>query len=187
MKNRDLQEGRYYSLYETGLGCGGVVASDEGLLEVFLPFAGSSREKMLAGIAERYPLALGESPLTKEAAARLTRYCAGENVVFTFPIDRTRFTPFQRSVYEAVTLIPYGAVKSYGEVAVEIGRPQGARGIGQAMARNPLPVVIPCHRVVGAAGAMTGYSAPGGVVSKKWLLRMEGVDLTSKEKGKRKA
>lgn len=116
--------------------------------------------------------------MSKEAAARLGRYFAGEPVTFDLPIDGSRFTSFQRSVYEAVARIPYGAVESYGEVAKKIGKPRAARGIGGAMARNPLPVVIPCHRVVGAAGSMTGYSGAGGVMSKEWLLRLEGVGLT---------
>ncbi|KAF0214837.1 MAG: methylated-DNA-protein-cysteine [Geobacteraceae bacterium] len=179
-KAREQGAGKYRSVFTTDLGCGGVVANTYGLVEVFLPFAGSTRKEVLARIGELYPLAMGETPLTKEAAARLARYFAGERVEFDFPIDRRRFTLFQCSVYDVVARIPYGAVKSYGEIAREVMRPQAARGIGRAMAGNPLPVIIPCHRVVGAAGTMTGYSGPGGVVSKQWLLRLEGIGLTER-------
>jgi methylated-DNA-[protein]-cysteine S-methyltransferase len=71
--------------------------------------------------------------------------------------------------------IPYGTTVSYAEVALACGSPKGARGVGSAMAANPLPILIPCHRVVGAGGLMTGFSAPGGVASKRELLILEGV------------
>lgn len=163
----------YRSLFATDLGVGGVVASDEGLVEVYLPFDGADREGMTARIAARYPVAAKESPLTRKAAGLLARYFDGESVTFDVPIDRQGFTPFQWAVYEAVRAIPAGEVRSYSQVAAEIGRPRAARGIGGAMARNPLPIIIPCHRVVGKTGGMTGYSAPGGIVSKQWLLAME--------------
>lgn len=165
--------GTYRSLFETGLGAGGVVAGDEGLLEVFLPFGGETREGVAARIEARYPAAAGESPVTREAADLLVRYFAGEPVSFELPVAGEGFTPFQWTVYEAVRAIPYGEVRNYSGIAAEIGRPRSARGIGRAMARNPLPIIIPCHRVVGKSGDMTGYSAPGGVVSKQWLLTME--------------
>lgn len=167
----------YRSLFETGLGVGGVVASDEGLVEVFPPFGGEEKGAMLAQIAARYPSASQESPLTRRAAALLARYFAGEPVAFDLPIDWRGFTPFRRAVYQAVRAIPSGEVRSYSEVAAEVGQPRGARGIGGAMARNPLPIIIPCHRVVGKSGGLTGYSAPGGIGSKLWLLKMENCSL----------
>lgn len=176
-RNNHLEGDGYRSVFAAAIGWGGVVASGTGLLEVLLPFGGEGREEMLAHLAGLYPQATEESPLTREAAARLARYFAGEAAAFDFPIDRSGFTPFQQTVYAAVAGIPYGTLKSYAEVAREIGRPRAARGVGAAMARNPLPIIIPCHRVVGAAGTMTGYSAPGGIVSKQWLLRLEGIGL----------
>ena len=172
-RKNNMTRGLYSSLFETDLGFGGVVAGDEGLLEVFLPFDGEDREELAAQIWGRHPAAREESPLTRQAADLLARYFAGEAVAFALPVDRHGFTPFQWEVYRTVMTIPYGEVKSYSRVAGEIGRPRAARGIGGAMARNPLPVIIPCHRVVGKSGEMTGYSAPGGVVSKLWLLEME--------------
>jgi methylated-DNA-[protein]-cysteine S-methyltransferase len=175
MEKRNAAAGKYRSLFITSMGCGGVVASVEGLVEIFLPFAGESENDMGKRIARLYPLAIEENLVTREAARLLEKYFAGEKIRFGFPIDRRGFTPFQSAVYEVVTKISRGTVLTYAEVAALIGRPRAARGIGSAMARNPLPVVIPCHRVVGASGALTGYSGPGGIMSKRWLLDMEGV------------
>ncbi len=174
MRKRDVSAGaRYRSFFTTDLGVGGVVASNEGLVEVFLPFGGDKLEVVTEQISARYPSASEESLLTKEAAALLTRYFSGDLVSFHLPIDTQGFTVFQWAVYEAVMAIPPGEVRSYSLIAAEIGRPLAARGIGGAMARNPLPVIVPCHRIVGKTGKMTGYSASGGIASKQWLLNME--------------
>jgi methylated-DNA-[protein]-cysteine S-methyltransferase len=165
----------FWSQFSTIIGFGGVVAGEDGLIEVFLPFAGEDGDKMAAQIALTYPLAATENQVTRKAALLLQKYFAGERVSFDLPIYRGAFTPFQSAVYEAVRGIPYGMVQSYGKIASKIGRPRSARGVGAAMAHNQLPIIIPCHRVVGASGGLTGYSAPGGVLSKKWLLQLEGV------------
>ena len=172
-RRRNHAAGKYRSLYETTLGGGAVVASERGILEVFLPFGGKGGGELLAEIADLYPLALAENRVTREAAELLRRYFSGERVLFTVPLDLAGCTEFQTAVYGLVAAIPYGAVRTYGEVAGLLGRPTAARGVGSAMAANRLPILIPCHRVVGAASALTGYSAPGGVASKKWLLEME--------------
>jgi methylated-DNA-[protein]-cysteine S-methyltransferase len=169
---------RFMSLFETNLGFGAVIAGDKGVVEVFLPFSGESADALTKGIRLLYPFAVNESRLSREAASSLQKYFTGERVTFDLTIDRGCFTPFQDEVYRAVSRIPYGSVKSYCEIAAEIGRPNSARGVGSAMARNPLPIIIPCHRVVGSSGKLTGYSAAGGVSSKKWLLLMEGVSIT---------
>jgi methylated-DNA-[protein]-cysteine S-methyltransferase len=163
------------SLFETDLGFGGVIAGDKGIVEVFLPFTGENKYLLTGRLKLLHPFAVTENRVTKEAAMLLQRYFAGELVSFDVPIDLSRFTQFQNEVYGAVSKIPYGSVKSYGEIAALIGRPRAARGVGSAMARNPLPIIIPCHRVVGSSGDLTGYSAAGGINSKKWLLHMEGV------------
>jgi methylated-DNA-[protein]-cysteine S-methyltransferase len=171
---RSAEPVRFMSLYQTDLGFGAVIAGDNGVVEVFLPFSGESEDALTKRIRLLYPFAVNESRVTREAACSLQKYFAGERVSFDLPIDRGCFTPFQNEVYGVVSRIPYGSVKSYGEIAAQLGRPKSARGVGSAMARNPLPVIIPCHRVVGSSGNLTGYSAAGGVSSKKWLLLMEG-------------
>lgn len=186
MKKKSKNEaGRYFSLYKTESGCGGVVASDEGLVKVFLP-AKRSIEEMESHIVKSYPLVSSDSNVTRKAAELLQKYFTGESVIFDLPVDLKSCTTFQQTVYEAVAQIPYGDVKSYAEVAAVITRPKASRGIGSAMARNPLPIIIPCHRVVGSSGKMTGYSAPGGVEMKKSLLQMEGVCLEKLGKGSKK-
>ena len=84
------------------------------------------------------------------------------------------YPPFYRSVWKACAMIPKGSVRSYGWLARKIGRPQAARAVGQALAKNPFAPIVPCHRVVGADGRLTGFSAPGGVAAKRRLLEREG-------------
>lgn len=115
----------------------------------------------------------GCAPLER-AAAELTEYFAGGRRVFTVPLAPAG-TPFQRLVWDALREIPYGATAAYGEIAVRIGRPKAARAVGSANHRNPLPILIPCHRVLGADGALTGYA--GGLEVKRALLAIEGVQV----------
>jgi len=91
-------------------------------------------------------------------------------------LDETGLEPFRRSVYAATRTIPPGSTATYGEVARMIGRsdPEGARDVGAALARNPFPIVVPCHRVLAANGALQGFSAPGGLATKRRMLELEG-------------
>lgn len=163
----------YVSFFETPVGVGAVVAGSGGLREVFLPFRVATREDMAATVRSRYPRLAGENSLSREAARQLVAYFAGEAVEFTVPLDEEHVTPFRKKVYEIVRGIGRGQVMTYGQVAAAAGSPGAARGVGSAMAANPLPVVIPCHRVVGVGGALTGYSGAGGIDSKRWLLELE--------------
>jgi len=90
------------------------------------------------------------------------------------PLDERSIDDFRRAVYAATRDIPAGTTWSYGEVARAIGRPDGARDVGTALARNPFPIIVPCHRVVAANGALTGFSAPGGLETKRRMLELEG-------------
>ena len=112
-RRRNAAHGRYRSVFETSLGWGGVVANDAGLLEVFLPFGGTSRAQIATQIGERYPAVKVESPLTINAARLLQRYFAGEPVRFDLPLDWSVFTLFQTTVYQAVISLSYGEVRSY--------------------------------------------------------------------------
>jgi len=107
-------------------------------------------------------------------ARQLREYLAGHRRKFTLPIDWRRMSPFQRQVLKATARIPYGQTKTYGEIADQAGHPSAARAVGQALGSNPLPLVIPCHRVLGTGGSLGGYSAPGGVDLKRRLLQLEG-------------
>jgi methylated-DNA-[protein]-cysteine S-methyltransferase len=108
--------------------------------------------------------------LLAEAAGQLRAYFAGELERFDLPLA-PHGTPFQRGVWDAVSAIPYGSTASYSEIAAAVGRPRACRAVGAANGRNPLAIVVPCHRVVGAAGALTGYG--GGLERKRALLDLE--------------
>jgi methylated-DNA-[protein]-cysteine S-methyltransferase len=107
-------------------------------------------------------------------AKELKEYLAGKRAAFTIPIDWTFFTPFQREALQAVYRIPYGETRTYLDIAREIDRPRAYRAVGAANAMNPMPIVVPCHRVLGVDGKLHGYGGRGGLRTKEWLLRMEG-------------
>jgi methylated-DNA-[protein]-cysteine S-methyltransferase len=111
-----------------------------------------------------------DDELFRDWRVELDAYFAGESRVFHSPI-RTRGTEFQKRVWEALRKIPRGETMSYGELARRIGSPRAVRAVGAAVGRNPVSVIIPCHRVVGSNGALTGYA--GGVKRKQWLLDHE--------------
>jgi methylated-DNA-[protein]-cysteine S-methyltransferase len=104
------------------------------------------------------------------AVLQLGEWFAGLRTVFDLPLD-LRGTEFQLEIWEALASIPYGRTATYGDVAAAVGRPKAARGAGHAIARNPVSIVIPCHRVLGSGGALTGYA--GGVDRKRTLLELE--------------
>lgn len=105
-----------------------------------------------------------------KARTQLKQYFAGERSAFDLPLT-LEGTAFQREVWQALRDIPYGETRSYGEVAVALGRPNAARAVGLANGRNPLSIVVPCHRLVGADGSLTGYG--GGLTRKRYLLDLE--------------
>ena len=163
----------YMSLYETGLGIGAVVATEKGVSTVQLPHAGS--ETFINQLKQK----VGESSqLTEQVALRLKSYFKGEPQAFDMiPVDLSTLTEFRARILQLIRAIPYGEIRSYGDVAAMAGVPRAARAIGGVMAANPLPVIIPCHRIVAANGRLTGYSAPGGLDMKRILLRMERVEF----------
>ena len=111
-----------------------------------------------------------ETPLLRAAREALLPYFAGERRDFDLPLAPAG-TDFQRAVWEALRAIPYGQTRTYGEIAAAVGRPKAVRAVGQANHVNPLPIFIPCHRVVGKGGALTGYA--GGLDLKRALLALE--------------
>jgi methylated-DNA-[protein]-cysteine S-methyltransferase len=110
------------------------------------------------------------APFAKE----LKEYLAGTRTAFTIPIDWSFFTPFQREALQAVFSIPYGETRTYIEIAREIDRPHAYRAVGAANAMNPMPIIVPCHRVLGADGKLHGYGGGDGLPIKEWLLKLEG-------------
>lgn len=113
-------------------------------------------------------------PVLQTAAQQLTDYFRGQRLAFDLPLDLSAGTPFQQSVWQALLGISAGNTRSYGEIANQISRPAAVRAVGAAIGRNPLSIVVPCHRVVDAGGALTGYA--GGLDRKAALLRLECSD-----------
>ncbi|MUM77432.1 methylated-DNA--[protein]-cysteine S-methyltransferase [Pseudodesulfovibrio sp. F-1] len=122
-------------------------------------------------VAESHVLS-DEARLLKQA---LFRYVSGLDPDWpALPYDLSGLTGFQRAALEVLARVPRGTMRTYGELAAEMGKPQAARAVGRAMATNPFPLIYPCHRVVGASGKLTGFSGEGGIKLKERLLRLEG-------------
>lgn len=144
-----------------------LVASDAGLREIRLP------------LDERYPPTPAtpstDHPILRAARRELDEYFRGERRTFDVPLDQVG-SPFQKAVWAALATIPYGVTESYGQLADRIGKPGAARAVGGANGRNPIPIIVPCHRVIGANGALTGYGGPSedGIAMKRWLIGHEG-------------
>ena len=128
--------------------------------------------KTITGLYFQEPLGTFEAAAEAAADAedQLRRYFAGELKIFQLPL-RPEGTAFQRAVWQALQTIPYGETRSYGQIAAQIGRPKASRAVGMANNRNPISILIPCHRVVGADGSLTGYG--GGLDKKEFLLKLE--------------
>src|SRR5512146_3358321 len=120
--------------------------------------------------------ALDSGPAGLEAATcQIAEYLDGKRRAFDLPIDWSILSSdFQRSALHAVMAIPYGEIRTYGQVAAQIGYPRASRAMGRANATNPMPLVIPCHRVIGSDGKLHGYGGYGGLKTKRWLLELEG-------------
>jgi O-6-methylguanine DNA methyltransferase len=117
----------------------------------------------------------GASALRHRLAIQLQRYAEGQRVRWSVPLDLSEGTAFQRKVWRILQQIPYGQTRSYAWVARRMGKPKAARAVGAACGANPIPVIIPCHRVVASDGSLGGYSA--GLAWKRKLLRVEGVGV----------
>ena len=116
-----------------------------------------------------------DTPLLQQAVRELSEYFAGRRQSFTVPLA-PRGTPFQQKCWQALLAIPYGETRTYGQQAAMIGNPKAYRAVGMANHRNPLPIFIPCHRVIGTGGTLTGYA--GGLDIKETLLQLERTNLT---------
>lgn len=157
------------------LGDFGLVASERGLLGVVLPARGEPPPAVAALVHRRYPAARrGTTALLARFALSLQLYLAGEGSGFDGPLDWDDASPFDQVVWETTRSIPHGETRTYGWVARAAGDPHAVRAIGAALGRNPLPVVVPCHRVLASGGALGGFSA--GLAMKRALLRLEGLD-----------
>jgi methylated-DNA-[protein]-cysteine S-methyltransferase len=158
-------------LNETPLGDFRLAVSDFGLVAIEWVDSQPEFDSYLARL--KRPIELNQKK-TAPYAKELREYLTGKRTAFTIPIDWTLFTPFQREALQAVFRIPYGETRTYIDIAREIDRPHAYRAVGSANAMNPMPIVVPCHRVIGTDGKLHGYGGGEGLKTKEWLLKMEG-------------
>ncbi|MEQ8268730.1 MAG: methylated-DNA--[protein]-cysteine S-methyltransferase [Parvibaculum sp.] len=151
---------------DTPIGRLRLAATDDGLAAVLFP-----NQKDIA-FPKREGSAKAQAHLAKALKA-LDLYFEGRKKDFTGLTLAPAGTPFQKSVWTALARIPFGETRSYADIAKAIGNPKGMRAVGLANGRNPIPVIVPCHRVIGADGSLTGFG--GGLPTKKWLLEFEGI------------
>ena len=158
-----------YAVFESQMGWVGLLGSTRGLLQTTLPQPSAEQARYRLGKQVDYTKQ--SHNLFHRVIERLQSYCKGIEEAFPDELDLSDATPFERQVWEVTRLIPYGATRSYKWVAEQIGKPGASRAVGQALARNPLPIIIPCHRVLNANGRLGGFS--GGLEMKRRLLNLE--------------
>ncbi len=159
----------HYSFLDTPIGTLTLIADDAALVEVWFP--NHTEHDGGAGVDELDGAVLDpEHTVLRRASDQLSEYFAGTRTTFDVPLA-PEGTPFQLAAWRALSTIPFGETVSYGEQAKRLGDPNKARAVGAANGRNPLPIIVPCHRVVGSSGQLTGFG--GGVESKAWLLDHE--------------
>jgi methylated-DNA-[protein]-cysteine S-methyltransferase len=164
-----------YDVVDTPVGPLLVAATDRGLLRVSFD-GGGDPEATLDHIARLAgPRVLRAPRAVASAHAELEEYFAGARRSFDLPVDLRGQAPFAVAVLAELAKVPYGHTQTYGELATRTGNPKAARAVGMVMNRNPLPIVLPCHRIVGASGSLVGYG--GGLERKEHLLRLEGAIL----------
>ncbi len=165
----------YDSVSHPAVGTVFVAVNERGL--VALDFGLSERD-FVARVQHRTRATLTRSHAeTHEALQQVREYLSDQRTSFDLPIDLSLMSDFQRRVLMAALKIPRGQYRTYHEVAKAIGRPKASRAVGQALGHNPIPIVIPCHRVLGSDGSLHGYSGGGGLQTKAWLLQLEGAHL----------
>lgn len=170
---------RHYEIFETAAGWCGIAWNGNGIVRFQLPTASEAGTERL--LLRRMPdAARGEPPaMVRDTIAAAKRYFAGERTGFSdVRLDLGAQEDFFARVYDRVRRLGWGETTTYGAVAKELGAgPEAARDVGQAMATNPVPLIIPCHRVLAAGNKLGGFSAPGGSDAKRRMLEMEGVAL----------
>jgi len=154
---------KYYWRYEYPIGNLGIAEKDGRI--VYVSLAGDEK-KDIPKEYERH-----ETPVIKKASRQLAEYFMGKRKEFDLPLEFLG-TDFQKKVWAALLTIPYGETRSYGEIAKQAGNPKACRAVGMANNRNPIAIVCPCHRVIGADGSLVGYG--GGLPRKEYLLKLEG-------------
>ena len=172
-------KGYHILVFKSPLGWIGVSATHRGIREVISPQKRRDPVEKLLSIPDLVQLAYSGSGMKVveshlvQAKAQLMAYCEGRRRIFNLPLDIDQGTEFQQRVWQETLKIPYGETSTYLEIAVQLGDRSLARAVGMALGANPLPLIIPCHRIIASNGSLGGYS--GGIPVKHALLRLEGI------------
>jgi methylated-DNA-[protein]-cysteine S-methyltransferase len=158
----------FYTITDTSLGQILILGSEECLLKISIH---TSRQSAIKDATRQFPDAIESNSAFGNLPQRLQRYARGEHIVFKDKLNLGEATKFQRAVWDATRAIPYGETRTYGWIAQRIGKAKAPRAVGQALKCNPFPIIVPCHRVIGADGGLTGFSA--GLDLKRKLLDLE--------------
>ncbi len=168
----------HHALFPTAIGTCAIAWSTQGLVALTLPERNEVETERRIVAKSHSSGAVAPPPAVAEAIELIQRYCAGERIDFSsVPIDLSAVDPARQRIYEAMRALAFGETTTYGELARRTGASdwEGARDVGIAMGRNPLPIVVPCHRVLAAGGKLGGFSAYGGTATKEKLLALEGI------------
>jgi len=166
-----MDKHRNQFVFETPLGWAGVAASEQGICRLTLPKKDKKAvERELKVFSSQNEKGSQTHALSK-AVRLLQKYFSGKRVSFDLLLDTRSYTPFQQAVWQAAAEIPSGETRSYAWIAKKIKNPRAVRAVGQALGANPIPIIIPCHRVISSAGTLGGYA--GGLLMKQRLLELE--------------
>jgi len=177
----------HHRIFDTAIGPCGIAWNANGLVGVRLPEASPSATERRLAARTASAGAADPPPAMAAVVADIQRCLAGEPVDFAaVAVDLSGLDPFRRRLYEAMRRLAWGCTTTYGELARQLGSSdwEAARAVGEAMGRNPVPIVIPCHRVLAAGGKLGGFSAHGGVATKAKLLALEGVHVGNNARSK---
>jgi methylated-DNA-[protein]-cysteine S-methyltransferase len=163
-----------YAIVDSPVGALVAAVTAQGLVRLAYEDFNGGLDVVLDGLAARLSPRILEAPARLDGVRReLDEYFAGRREAFDVPIDWTLFSEFGKRVLQATAAIPFGHTATYGHVAAQAGNPKASRAAGRALGGNPIPIVVPCHRVIGTSGKLTGYT--GGMYRKEALLRLEGI------------
>lgn len=164
-----------YTVWRTPFGWMGLAGSIRGIRRIYLPM--SQKEELYERVKKDFPGGEEKADIYTREIEQIQEYFNGQRKEFAFPLDFSKATPFQKRVYEILLTIPFGQIRTYAWVAGKIGNTKALRAVGNANGKNQWPLAVPCHRVVGSNGHLTGFSASGGLDLKSRLLRHEGLSV----------
>ncbi len=163
-----------YTIFQTKWGYFGLAGTEYGLCRTQLP--GLKPEKIKTPLLKNLPAAQSDKTFCKNLQEQITAYFEGDYIKFSrdIPLILDGFSSFGISVLKTCREIEIGQTITYGQLAKKSGRPNASRAVGSTLAKNPIPLIIPCHRIIRSDGKMGGFSAPGGIILKKKMLKLEG-------------